>query len=71
MTLHDIESAAAKLPPKEFKEFWSWFDEPDADEWNKKFEADTCSGEIQSVSGAVLPSSPIELHCPCTVVALT
>jgi hypothetical protein len=35
MTLHDIESAVAKLPPKELEKFRAWFDEPDADGWLK------------------------------------
>jgi hypothetical protein len=46
MTLHDIESAVAGLPPEELAKFRAWFVEFDGDAWDRQIEEDARAGRL-------------------------
>jgi len=54
MTVKDIETALTKLPPRELKEFRSWFERFDAEEWDEQFEADAKSGKLDRLADQAL-----------------
>jgi hypothetical protein len=54
MTLHDIESAIAGLPPDELAKFRAWFFEFDADAWERQIEEDGKAGRIDALADEAL-----------------
>ncbi len=46
----DIEKGIASLPLKELAEFRAWFEEFDAQAWDKQFEEDAKSGRLDKVA---------------------
>jgi hypothetical protein len=46
MTIHEIEKAITELSPRELARFRHWFDEFDAQAWDKQFEQDAESGKL-------------------------
>jgi len=58
-TVREIELAVSKLSPEQLDSFREWFDEFDAEVWDKQFEVDALSGKLdgladQAISGAEL-----------------
>jgi hypothetical protein len=54
MTLADLESAVAKLPPDELARFRAWFEEFDAARFDEKIERDAKSGELDRLGDTAL-----------------
>ena len=54
MTLHDIESAVAKLPADEFAKFRAWFVEFDSDAWDRQIEEDANAGRLDALAEEAL-----------------
>lgn len=46
MTVQDLETAVAQLPPAELKHFAQWFEEYLADAWDRQIEADVAAGRL-------------------------
>ncbi|MBI4378674.1 MAG: hypothetical protein HY578_06230 [Nitrospinae bacterium] len=49
-TVQDIEREVSSLPLKELAEFRAWFEEFDAQVWDKQFEEDARSGRLDKVA---------------------
>jgi hypothetical protein len=54
MTLNDIESAIADLPPDDLAKFRAWFVEFDADAWDQQIEEDVKSGRLDELAEEAL-----------------
>ena len=54
MTLHEIETAIAGLPPDELSKFRVWFAEFDAEEWDRQFEDDVKTGQLDALADEAL-----------------
>ena len=54
MTLHDIESAVARLAPDELAKFRAWFVEFDADAWDRQIEEDANVGRLDALAEEAL-----------------
>ena len=46
MSLHEIESAVARLSPDDLTAFTRWFEEFIADAWDRRIEEDVRSGHL-------------------------
>jgi len=53
-TVNEIESAVSKLSRDELRSFRSWFQEFDADAWDKQFEEDVHAGRLDALAGEAL-----------------
>ncbi|HDY69022.1 MAG TPA: hypothetical protein ENH85_14685 [Candidatus Scalindua sp.] len=49
-TVKEIESAITHLSLKELSYFREWFDEFEADEWDKQFEKDVKEGKLDKLA---------------------
>lgn len=49
-TTEEIEAAVADLPPGELARFRAWFDQFDADAWDKQFEEDVRTGKLDELA---------------------
>jgi hypothetical protein len=49
-----IEDAVRALPPNELAAFRAWFQEFDADAWDRQIERDAESGKLDTLSAAAL-----------------
>jgi hypothetical protein len=49
MTVKDLESAIARLSPAELAELSTWFDEHQADVWDRQIADDARSGKLDSL----------------------
>jgi hypothetical protein len=54
MTLHEIESAIAGLPPDELSKFHVWFAEFDADAWDRQFQENVTAGRLDVMADDAL-----------------
>ena len=50
MNIQKIENEIKKLPPAEFEKFRLWFEEFNAESWDKQFENDVKSGKLENHS---------------------
>jgi len=50
MSIHEIEQAITELPPNELARFRQWFEEFDAQVWDKQFEHDAKSGKLDKLA---------------------
>ena len=50
MTIHEIEQAIKELAPSELARFRQWFEEFDAQVWDKQFEHDAKSGKLDKLA---------------------
>ncbi|NQS99345.1 MAG: hypothetical protein HQ591_12925 [candidate division Zixibacteria bacterium] len=48
--LPEIEKAVSNLSPKELAQFRAWFEEFDAEAWDKQFEQDAKSGKLDVIA---------------------
>lgn len=49
-TIQEIERAVTELTPEERAEFREWFQEFDAAEWDRQFEADVTAGRLDALA---------------------
>lgn len=49
-TVQEIEKALVKLPPGELFEFRKWFEQFDAEDWDKQFEGDARTGKLDAIA---------------------
>jgi hypothetical protein len=54
MGIQELEQAVAQLPPKELARFRKWFEEFDAQAWDKQWEADAKSGKLDKIAEQAL-----------------
>jgi hypothetical protein len=54
ITVQDIKQALARLPKPELDRFRSWFEEFDAEAWDRQFEEDAESGKLDRLAGQAL-----------------
>ncbi len=54
MGIQEIEQAIRQLSPKDLARFRQWFDEFDAQNWDKQFEADAKSGALDKIAEKAL-----------------
>lgn len=54
MGIHEIEQAVTHLSQKELARFRQWFEEFDAQNWDKQIEADATSGKLDKIAEKAL-----------------
>jgi hypothetical protein len=54
MTIEDIEKAVAKLSPEELVKFRAWFDEFEAERFDRKIERDVETGRLDRLADEAL-----------------
>jgi hypothetical protein len=52
--IQDIEKAVSSLPPEDLAEFRAWFEEFDAQIWDRQFEKDAQSGKLDQVANQAI-----------------
>jgi hypothetical protein len=50
MGIQELEQAVIQLPPKELARFRKWFEEFDAQAWDKQLDADAKSGKLDKIA---------------------
>lgn len=53
-SLQQIESEVATLPEPELRQFRSWFDEFDAQNWDRSLSSDINNGKLNSLAAEAL-----------------
>jgi hypothetical protein len=53
-TVQEIEGAVAKLSREELAKFRNWFQDFDAEAWDKQFEEDVAAGRLDRVAEKAL-----------------
>jgi hypothetical protein len=53
-TVHEIKSAVSELSREELAAFRVWFEEFDAETWDRQFEADVKAGRLDSLAEEAL-----------------
>ena len=46
MSLQELESAVQTLPPDDFVQFSTWFDQWRAEQWDRQIEQDALAGRL-------------------------
>ncbi len=54
MTVEDIEKAIAKLSPAELARFRAWFEQYDAEQFDKKIERDAKAGKLDRLANRAI-----------------
>jgi hypothetical protein len=54
MGIQELEQAVAHLPPKDLARFRKWFEEFDAQAWDKQLQADAKSGKLDKIAEKAL-----------------
>jgi hypothetical protein len=49
-TVQEVEKAVSKLSPQELARFRAWFEQFDAEVWDKQFENDAKSGKLDIIA---------------------
>ena len=49
MSVQELETAVTELSPDELARFVKWFEEYQADEWDRRFEADVAAGKLDAL----------------------
>lgn len=49
MSVQEIETIVSQLPPSDLAEFTQWFEEYQADQWDRQIEADALAGRLDSL----------------------
>ena len=49
MSLREIETVVAQLPPADLAEFAQWFEEFQADAWDRQIEQDALAGRLDAL----------------------
>jgi hypothetical protein len=53
MSVKEIETEVAKLPPKDVRAFAQWFEEFLADQWDQQIESDVAAGKLDTIAKKV------------------
>lgn len=53
-TIKEIESAVSQLSREELRAFRAWFEEFDADAWDRQLEGDIAAGRLDSLAEEAL-----------------
>ena len=53
-TVEELEKAIAQLPPEDLKEFRAWYEQFDAEEWDRQIEKDIGNGLLDDLAKAAL-----------------
>jgi hypothetical protein len=51
VSLHELESAVSRLPADDLTAFARWFEEYQADAWDRRIEADIKAGRLDEAGG--------------------
>ena len=62
-TVKEIESAVSKLSRAELQSFRSWFQEFDAEAWDKQFEQDVRAGRLDALADEALGDVRAAIYC--------
>jgi len=54
VTIQEIEKAVSNLPPGELEKFRAWFEEFDAQLWDKQLDGGIKSGRLDSIASVAL-----------------
>jgi hypothetical protein len=54
MSIQDLKQAVTQLPPKDLARFREWFDEFDAQAWDKQFASDAETGKLDKIAEQAL-----------------
>jgi hypothetical protein len=54
MSIEDLEKAVAGLPPDRFAQFRAWFEEFEADRFDRKIERDAQAGKLDRLADAAI-----------------
>lgn len=54
MTIQELERAVTQLSPKDLASFRQWFEEFDAQVWDRQFETDVKSGKLNKIAEKAL-----------------
>jgi len=54
MSITEIEQAITQLSPQDYSRLREWFEEFDAQEWDKQIERDAMSGELDKIAEEAL-----------------
>ena len=49
MSVQELEAAVAQLEPDDLARFAKWFEDYQADEWDRQFEADVAAGRLDAL----------------------
>ena len=49
MSVQELEAAVTQLEPSELARFAKWFEDYQADEWDRQFEADVAAGRLDAL----------------------
>ena len=49
MSVHELEAAVTRLDPADLARFARWFEDFQADEWDRRFEADVAAGRLDAL----------------------
>ena len=53
-TIQEIESAVSLLPPQELRQFCEWFEQFEAEQWDRQFSADVQAGKLDALAEKAL-----------------
>jgi len=53
-SVEDIEQEIARLTPEQLAQFRAWFEEFDADAWDRQIEQDASDGKLDSLAEVAL-----------------
>jgi hypothetical protein len=53
-TIQEIESAISQLPPEELRQFSQWFEQFEADRWDRQIAADAEAGKLDALAEKAL-----------------
>jgi hypothetical protein len=54
LTIQELEKEIARLPSEELARLRAWFDEFDAQAWERQFEADANSGKLDQLANEAI-----------------
>jgi len=54
MTVKEVKTSVASLPPDQLKKFRAWYERFDAEAWDKQIEEDIREGKLDSLAEAAL-----------------
>jgi hypothetical protein len=54
MSIQELKQAVTQLPPKDFVRFRQWFEEFDAQVWDKQFASDAETGKLDKITEQAL-----------------
>jgi len=62
LTVKELENEVARLPREELARFRAWFDEFDAQTWDRQFETDANSGKLDQLADSAIADFRIGKH---------